>query len=209
MVFFGSGACGVSAGSYGFCILWCTFFEDGGRVSPRRARYLFFASPKKSTQKKGDPAVCDPFALLRGKPAAGRLRGAPWNSLCAARAARTTTASQLTRHARFDAHAHPATAPPQAQPDGGGQLNSQTAKQPHGPLLRSAQSAQRAALAPGRCGPSAAMARVAVWLSGFWAAPPSGCACGGAFAGWHGRLRAHASLSDSPRLSERSCAAAK
>ena len=23
------------------------------------------------------------------------------------------------------------------------------------------------------------MARVAVWLSGFWAAPPSGCACGG------------------------------
>ena len=38
-------------------------------------------------------------------------------------------------------------------------------------MLRSAQSAQRAALAPGRCGPSAAMARVAVWLSGFWAAP--------------------------------------
>ena len=26
-----------------------------GRVSPRRARHLFFASPKKSTQKKGDP----------------------------------------------------------------------------------------------------------------------------------------------------------
>ena len=28
------------------------------------------------------------------------------------------------------------------------------------------------------------MARVAVWLSGFWAAPPSGCAYGGAFAGY-------------------------
>ena len=27
---------------------------------------LFFASPKKSTQKKGDPTVCDPFASLRG-----------------------------------------------------------------------------------------------------------------------------------------------
>ncbi len=27
---------------------------------------LFFASPKKSTQKKGDPAVCDPSASLRG-----------------------------------------------------------------------------------------------------------------------------------------------
>ena len=72
---------------------------------------------------------------LRGKPASGCLRGAPWNSLCAARAARTTTASQLTMHARSDAHAHPATTPPQAQPDGRGQP---TAKQPHGPLLRSA-----------------------------------------------------------------------
>ena len=54
---------------------------------------------------------------------------------------------------------HPANAPPQAQPEGGGQPNSPTAKQPHGPLLRSAQSAQRVALAPGRCGPSEAMAR--------------------------------------------------
>ena len=59
---------------------------------------------------------------------------------------------------------HPATAPPQAQPDGGGQLNSQTAKQPHGPLLRLAQSAHRAGLAPGRCGPSEATARMDVRL---------------------------------------------
>ena len=59
---------------------------------------------------------------------------------------------------------HPANTPPQAQPEGGGQPKSQTAKQPHGPLLRSAQSAQRVALAPGRCGPSAAMARVGVRL---------------------------------------------
>src|SRR5207244_6027298 len=37
-----------------------TWFHSGvlslpGRDSPRRARHLFFASPKKSTQKKGDP----------------------------------------------------------------------------------------------------------------------------------------------------------
>ena len=57
------------------------------------------------------------------------------------------------------------------------------------------------------------MARVAVWLFGCLAVgllgcpPPSGCACGGAFAGWHGRLRAHASSSDSPWLSERSAPA--
>ena len=43
-----------------------------------------------------------------------------------------------------------------------------------------------------------------VWLFGCSAAPPCGCACGGAVAGWHGRRSAHASSSDSPRLFERS-----
>jgi len=52
-------------------------------------------------------------------------------------AARTTTASQFTRHARSDAHANPATAPPQAQPAGG--------EQPHWPLLRSASRSRREA----------------------------------------------------------------
>ena len=41
-------------------------------------------------------------------------------------AARTATASQITKHGRSDAHAHPATAPTQAQPAGGGQPNIQT-----------------------------------------------------------------------------------
>ena len=140
----------------------------GGRVSPRRARYLFFASPKKSTQKKGDPAVCDPCGANLRRGVCGVRRGTRY---ALARCARTTTASQITRHAREGAHAHPANAPPQAQPEGGGQPNSPTAKQPHGPLLRSAQSAQRVALAPARCGPSAAMARVGVRLR-----VPSGCA---------------------------------
>ena len=36
------------------------FVEGGGRESPRRARYLFFASPKKSTQKKGAPQSATP-----------------------------------------------------------------------------------------------------------------------------------------------------
>ena len=117
---------------------------------------LFFASPKKSKQKKGDPAVCDPCGANLRRGVCGVRRGTRY---ALARCARTTTASQLTRHARSDAHAHPATAPPQAQPDGGGERTSQ---HPHGPLLRSAQSAQRAALAPGRCGPSEAMARMDV-----------------------------------------------
>jgi hypothetical protein len=93
-------------------------------------RVTFFCFAKRKSPKKRRPPVCDPFAVRRGKPASCRLRGAPWNSLCAARAARTATASQFTRHGRFDAHAHPATAPPQAQPAGGGQPNIQTTEQP-------------------------------------------------------------------------------
>ena len=139
-------------------------FECGSRESPG-VRVTFFCFAKRKSPKKRRPPVCDPFAVRRGKPAACRLRGAPWNSLCAARAARTATASQFTKHGRSDAHAHPATAPPQAQPAGVGQPNIQTAGQPFGPSLRSAQFAQRVALAParrGRAQRSEAMARVDV-----------------------------------------------
>ena len=103
-------------------------------------RVTFFCFAKRKSPKKRRPPVCDPFAVRRGKPASCRLRGAPWNSLCAARAARTSTASPFTKHGRSDAHAHPATAPPQAQPAGVGQPNSQ---HPFGPLLRSASSCGR------------------------------------------------------------------
>ena len=72
--------------------------EGGGRESPG-VRVTFFCFAKRKSPKKRRPPVCDPCAAQRGKPAAGRLRGAPWNSLCAARAARTTTASQFTKHA--------------------------------------------------------------------------------------------------------------
>ena len=59
---------------------------------------------------------------------------------------------------------HPANAPPQAQPEGVGspkskQPNSQTAKQPHGPLLRSAHTARAQAPRAAQTGPSEAMAR--------------------------------------------------
>ena len=156
------------------------FFEGGGRVSPRRARYLFFASPKKSTQKKGDPAVCDPYGANLRRGVCGVRRGTRY---ALARCARTTTASQMTKHAREGAHATPQTprrrrsqkgvgspkaqqpnSPTAKQPNSqtAKQPNSQTAKQPTGPLLRSAQSAQRAALAPGRLRPSEAMARMDV-----------------------------------------------
>ncbi len=38
---------------------------------------LFFASPKKSKQKKGDPAVCDPAAVRRGNLRQTAIAGGP------------------------------------------------------------------------------------------------------------------------------------
>jgi len=126
-------------------------------------RVTFFCFAKRKSPKKRRPPVCDPFALRRGKPAVGRLRGAPWNSLCAARAAQTATASQSTKHARFDAHATPQ--PPRRRRSQQG-WDSRTAEQPIsirafaslGLVLRA--QAPRAA----QTGPSEAKARVDVLL---------------------------------------------
>ena len=65
---------------------------------------------------------------------------------------------------------HPANAPPQAQPEGGGQPNSPTAQQPHGPLLRSAPMGAGALR-------RAAPGRAQRWPEGmFGCGIPSGCA---------------------------------
>jgi hypothetical protein len=159
-------------------------------------RVTFFRVAERKSPKKGRPPVCDPFAVRRGKPASGRLRGAPWNSLCAARAARTTTASQSTQHARSDAHAHPATAPPQAQPAGGGQPNSQQPNSPAGlcfarPPLAGASASRCAGGAERSDGPCGCPIR------GF----PSGCAWGAQGAGWRVCRRTHALR----ELTHRSC----
>jgi hypothetical protein len=96
-----------------------------------------------------------------------------------ARCARTTTASQITKHAREGAHATPQTPRRRRSQKGVGrrtarQPNSQTAKQPNShtghccarPSLRSAWR-----LRPGGVGRAQ---RRPVWLSGFGF--PSGCA---------------------------------
>jgi hypothetical protein len=121
-------------------------------------------------------------------------------------AARTTTASQLTRHGRSDAHAHPATAPPQAQPAGGAAQHP-TAEHPNSPTglclarprLSSARRLRQRDGAERSDGPCGCPTR------GF----PSVCAWGAQGAGWHARRSARASWTDSPRLSERSAAGAQ
>ena len=84
------------------CLCWV---RRPGLAPAGEVLVLCFAKEKYPKERR--PPVCDPFAERRGKPASSRLRGAPWNSLCAARAARTTTASQFTKHGRCDAHATP------------------------------------------------------------------------------------------------------
>ena len=168
--------------------------QGGSRESPG-VRVTFFCFAKRKSPKKRRPPVCDPFAVRRGKPAAGRLRGAPWNSLCAARAARTTTASQSTKHGRFDAHATPQPPRRRRSQQGVGQPNIPTAARAFaslGPLL------QAQAPCAVQAGPSAAMARVDVrWV-------PFTMRRGAQGVGRHGRRSARASCSDSLRLSERS-----
>ena len=68
---------------------------------------LFFASPKKSTQKKDDPQSATP-SLCEGanlRPGGCGVRRGTRSAL--ARAAQTSTASQSTKHGRYDAHATP------------------------------------------------------------------------------------------------------
>jgi len=164
---------------------------EAGNRPGGRGTFLCFAKEKYPKERR--PPVCDPFAVRRGKPAACRLRGAPWNSLCAARAARTATASQFTKHGRSDAHAHPATAPPQAQPAG---VGSQTTKQPdiHSGY-RWARLGLRSAwrLRP-RVGAERSVAKQrSVWM--FCPLCPSGCAEERRV--W--RIRARVCLSDAQR----------
>ena len=110
---------------------------------------LFFASPKKSKQKKGDPAVCDPCGANLRRGVCGVRRGTRY---ALARCARTTTASQITKHARSDAHATPQTPRRRRSQKGVGSPTATRAVAALGPD-------GRRRFAPRSARPSAAMAR--------------------------------------------------
>ena len=143
----------VSAGSYCFDSFCCGFVEGGWPGLAPAGEVLFFASPKKSTQKKGDPAVCDPFAVRRGnlrRGACGVRRG----THCAA----TQLRSDNHGESEYEACALRRACPPRKRPAAGA---ARRGWKEHGPSLRSAPRSRRAAPAP--CRPSAAMARVVFW----------------------------------------------
>ena len=77
-------------------------------------RVTFFCFAKRKSPKKRRPPVCDPCASLRGKPASGRLRGAPQNSL----RARGAPLEQL-RRVRARSMGAPTPMPPRNRPAAG------------------------------------------------------------------------------------------
>jgi len=180
-------------------------FRAGAGSRPA-CEVLFFASPKKSTQKKGDPQSATP-SLCEG---ADLRRGG-----CGARRGTRFAAAQRRsdNHGESDHEAaahlrdcHPETAPAQAQPEGGGAPNSRTATR------------VVAALDPAWAAPVASGA----WLRlrpRSWAERskgPNGCplpipsVCAEERRAWGGVCRrTHASWTDSLRLSERSAAGAQ
>jgi hypothetical protein len=157
------------------------------------AEVLVLCFAKEKYPKERRPPVCDPCALLRGKPAAGRLRGAPQNSLrCFA-----APFGQLRRVSSRSMGAS-TPMPPHNRPAAGAASRGWTAEQPHGPLLRSAPSCGRKRHALRRRGRAQ---RWPVWMSD--SRVPFAMRRGAQGVGRHARRSARASCSDSPWLSER------
>ena len=160
--------------------------ESGGRESPGM-RVTFFCFAKRKSPKKRRPPVCDPFAVRRGKPAAGRLRGAPWNSL------RCVAAS--FRHPRRVSSRGMVASTPMLTPQPPRRRRSQqgwgsrTAEQPTSVRAIAALGPDFAAR--GACaremGPSDAKARGDVWFPA-----PLWMRRGAQWAGWRVCRRTHA-----------------
>src|SRR3989344_4680109 len=137
--------------------------ERGGRAVAPAGDSLFFASPKKSKQKKGDPqsatpSLCEGANLRRG--GCGVRRGTRF-----APAARRSDNHGESVHEAWALRrpCPPTTAPPQAPPAGGGLPNTPTTPRA---LASPGPSARAQAPRAAQAGPSAAMARVDVRLAG-------------------------------------------
>ena len=163
MVVFRSLLCGLATEPHPFglsgskpCADRGAYVGKGREPGVARRRVTFFRFAERKSPKKGRPPVCDPFAVRRGKPASGRLRGAPQNSLRAG-ALRSNNCGESVHDARrSDSHGesehearalrracHPTTAPPQAQPAGVGQPNSRTVNTGHRCARPRGRGAQR------------------------------------------------------------------
>ncbi len=140
----------------------------GAGLSPRRATHFLLLRQKKVSKEKATPSL-RPLRFAPGQTCVVSVAGCAVE-LALRCARRSDSHGESVQEARALRRAcHPATAPPQAQPAGGGQPNIQTAEQPRGPLLRSARFRERK-----RCAGGAERSKgpCGCPLPGF----PSGCA---------------------------------
>ena len=159
-----------------------------GRDVRPAAHLLFFASPKKSRQKKGDPTARVPCAALRGNlrcSVAGRLCG----THCAPAALRSDNRSESEHEAWAccAAPARPTPCAPRHAQRGWETHPGRRCARPQPPSPRPFLAGRRRSR-----GPSAAMARLE---------RPSGCA--EERSGWGERL--HRRMQTRPFLTRRSC----
>jgi hypothetical protein len=181
------GACDSSMICYVFGIKWSACAKDGGRESPGM-RVTFFRVAERKSPKKGRPCCLRPLRFAPGQP---RVlgHGVHRRTRCAPAALRSNNCGESVHEACALRRAcHPAPCAPQAHPEGNpGERTSTRAIASLGPISRA--QAPRAAAA----GPSAAMARRAVWLFGCSAAPPllAAPAAGGGGGGGGGGGRPH------------------
>ena len=149
---------------------------------------LSFASPKERNQRKGDPTVCVPCASLRGNLWCSGLAGSRSNSL------RFTSLRQSRALIRQ-------TLRSSAHPEGQRGQNIHTGlcfAALRSPQLAGASATRSAGQAERSDGPNGCPA---VWM--FGSPPLLAAPAAGRLWGEHGRRSAHASLTNSPGMSER------
>ena len=99
----------------------------GAGISPRRARYFSLLRQRKVPKRKATPSL-RPLRCATGQTCDGALAGCAVElALLLRSAARTATASQITKHARSDARATPQPPRRRRSQQGGWEPNSQTA----------------------------------------------------------------------------------
>jgi len=145
----------------------CFLLRAEAGSSPRRATHFLLLRQKKVSKEKATQLSATPA----GQPASVRLRGAPWNSLRAARCTRTTTASQKLKHA-----CPAARMPPRKRPDAGA---TRWGVRPRAIAALGLQGRARSA--------SPAQGRAQQWPE----TTPSVCAWGAQGAGWRVCRRTH------------------
>ena len=141
----------------------CALGEGGGRVSARRPTHFSLARQRKVSKRKATLSL-RPLRVATGQTCGGALAGGAVELATRWRAALGQPRRVRLRGMRAKAPMLTPQTPRRRRSQKGGQPKSRTAKQPHGPSLRSAHTARAQAPRAAQTGPSEAMARRGVRL---------------------------------------------